>query len=37
MDIYMDLDYVRGSIVDAHFEGRARFLEEEKKRFSGSS
>lgn len=33
MDIYIELDYVRGSIKDAHFEGKVNFSREEEEDF----
>ena len=33
MDIYMELDYIRGYIGDGHFEGEVDFSGEEEKDF----
>ena len=33
MNIYMDLDYIRGYVRDAHLEGDIDFSEEEEKDF----
>jgi hypothetical protein len=33
MEINMELDYIRGSIRDAHFEGKVNFSEKEEEDF----